>query len=80
MVLTARAALLTIIAVVNQAHAAGEKDDCKARSENCVTIGRWNFSIEIGAGIRTNPLVNGKDIPLVVIPQLSYYGQRWLYR
>jgi outer membrane protein len=42
-----------------------------------VAIGRWNFSLAVGAGVRTNPLVNGKDIPLVVIPQVSYYGRRF---
>ena len=31
----------------------------------------------LGAGVRTNPLAGGRDIPLVVIPQLSYYGKRF---
>ena len=31
----------------------------------------------LGAGVRTNPLVHGADIPLVVIPQFSYYGKRF---
>jgi len=51
-------------------------DDCKHASADCVAVGKWNFSVGLGAGVRTNPLVGGKDIPLVVIPQFSYYGKR----
>ena len=40
-------------------------------------MGHWNFSVALGAGVRTNPLVNGKDIPLIVVPQFSYYGSRF---
>jgi len=56
---------------------AWSKDDCAAASEDCVAIGHWNFSIELGVGERTDPLVNAKAIPLVVIPQFSYYGKRF---
>ncbi len=52
-------------------------DDCKSASEECVKVGGWNFSLGLGAGDRTNPLSGGKDIPLVVIPQFSYYGKRF---
>jgi MipA family protein len=75
--LVARVAVLTIIAGLNQVHAAGDEDDCKGPSDDCVAIGRWNFSVALGAGVRTNPLVNGEDIPLVVLPQFSYYGKRF---
>lgn len=51
--------------------------DCAAESAQCVGVGRWNFSVALGAGDRTNPLAGGKDIPLVVIPQFSYYGERF---
>ena len=38
-------------------------------------MGGWNFSLSLGAGVRTNPVVHESDIPLVVIPQISYYGK-----
>ena len=76
-VFTARVALLAIIIGLNQVHAAGSEDDCEGPTAGCVAIGRWNFSVALGAGVRTNPLVDGKDIPLVVIPQFSYYGKRF---
>jgi outer membrane protein len=50
--------------------------DCAAPSDDCAAVGGWNFSVSLGAGVRTNPLDGGKDIPLVVIPQWSYYGKR----
>jgi outer membrane protein len=50
--------------------------DCTAPAEECVAVGGWNFSLGLGVGDRTNPLAHGKDIPLVIIPQFSYYGKR----
>ena len=63
--------------VQSGAGVSGDDDECKRPSQDCVAVGRWNFSVGLGAGVRTNPLVGGKDIPLVVIPQLSYYGKRF---
>jgi MipA family protein len=51
--------------------------DCQRASDDCVAVGRWNFSVALGAGLRTNPLFNGHSIPLLVIPQFSYYGKRF---
>ncbi|MBS0417260.1 MAG: MipA/OmpV family protein [Proteobacteria bacterium] len=50
---------------------------CDAPSDDCVTVGSWSLSVALGAGVRTNPVVNGRDIPLVVVPQFSYYGKRF---
>jgi MipA family protein len=73
----ARVGAFAIIAGLSQVHAAEGDDECQRPTDDCVAIGRWNFSVALGAGVRTNPLVNGKDIPLVVIPQFSYYGKRF---
>ena len=72
------AAILVGLARVHGSAAADAPadEDCKAQSTDCVAVGKWNFSIALGAGVRTNPLVGGQDIPLVVIPQFSYYGKR----
>jgi outer membrane protein len=74
--LAARIGALVIIAGLSQVHAA-EGDECQGPTDDCVAIGRWNFSVALGGGVRSNPLVNGKDIPLVVIPQFNYYGKRF---
>jgi len=69
--------LWACLAGVIQVHAAAAQGECTGPSDDCAAVGRWNFSVTLGAGVRTNPLVNGKDIPLVVIPQVSYYGKRF---
>jgi outer membrane protein len=53
------------------------KSDCEKESADCVTIGKLDFSIGVGYGSRSNPIVNGHDIPLILIPQFSYYGKRF---
>jgi len=69
--------LLAILAGLAQAHGATTDDDCKGASSECVAVGKWNFSVALGAGVRSNPVVTGNNIPLVVIPQFSYYGNRF---
>jgi MipA family protein len=51
-------------------------DSCNAPSKDCVAVGHWNFNISLGAGLRTDPVIHEATIPLVVIPQFSYYGKR----
>src|SRR5580700_10340032 len=77
MISVAHVGVFAIIAGVSQVYAAGDDEECKGPSQDCVAVGQWNVSVGLGAGIRTNPLVGGKDIPLVVIPQFSYYGKRF---
>jgi outer membrane protein len=67
--------LFALLGGISAARAAGG-DDCKEPTGDCAVVGRWNFSVALGAGVRTNPLVTGENIPLVVIPHLSYYGKR----
>ena len=61
-----------------KATGAGKRDGggCKVPSKDCVAIGHWSFRISLGAGVRTDPVVHEAAIPLVVIPQFSYYGKR----
>lgn len=54
-----------------------DDDSCNAPSKDCVAVGHWNFDISLGAGVRTDPVVHEAAIPLVVIPQFSYYGKRF---
>jgi len=46
---------------------------------NFAEVGQWNFSIGIGLGNRSNPLIDGEDTPLYIIPSLSYYGEHVYY-
>ena len=69
--------LATALVFLASARPAAAEDDCKQPSGECVPVGGWNFSIAIGAGIRTDPVVHESAIPLVVIPQISYYGEHF---
>jgi outer membrane protein len=68
--------LLTACTGLLRLDAALAEDDCKQSSSDCVAVGGWNFSVALGAGVRTNPLAHSKAIPLVVVPEFSYYGKR----
>lgn len=57
--------------------AATADGDCNESSRDCVAVGKWNFSLALGAGVRTNPLLDSENIPLLVVPQFSYYGKRF---
>lgn len=37
----------------------------------------WQFSIGLGLGVRTNPVMDNDDIPLIILPQFSYQGERF---
>ncbi|MCI2285787.1 MipA/OmpV family protein [Colwellia sp. MSW7] len=62
---------LFLLLLCSQAYAT----DCQKESEHCAEIGKWNFSVSLGAGMVSNPLHGGNNIPLVVIPTISYYGE-----
>jgi len=69
-------ALLAIAAAIGP-QAAGAQTPCKAPSEDCIPVGDLRVSLSFGYGTRTNPVVGRDDIPLFVIPYLSYYGKRF---
>ena len=71
--------ILLATALIALAHASPvfADDDCKGPSSECVPVGGWNFSLALGAGVRTDPVVHEGTIPLVVIPQFSYYGEHF---
>jgi len=50
---------------------------CKAPSPDCAVVGEWDLSVSLGLGERSNPVKRADDIPLVVVPQISYYGRRF---
>jgi MipA family protein len=37
------------------------------------------LSMSIGAGVITNPLYKADNIPLVLLPQIAYYGEQWFF-
>jgi len=39
----------------------------------------WRLGIALGYGRRTNPLIQSKDIPVVVDIDLAWFGKRWFF-
>ena len=70
---------LAIVAIAAAAgtQAAAAQTPCKAPSADCIAVGDLQVSLSFGYGTRTNPVVGRDDIPLFVIPYLSYYGKRF---
>jgi MipA family protein len=69
--------LLVLTLAVLFTPTAKAQTSCTAPTPDCVVVGKLNFHLSLGYGERTNPLVGGSDIPLVVVPHLSYYGERF---
>jgi outer membrane protein len=69
--------LAAFLAGVVPMSARSADDSCTGPSSECVAEGRWNFSVALGAGVRTNPLIGGENIPLALVPHVSYYGTRF---
>ncbi len=57
-----------------------QSDACTEENAGCVRVGQWDFSVGIGLGGRTNPVVGNDDIPIYFLPGVSYYGQRFFWQ
>ncbi len=44
-----------------------------------IDINRWHVSVNAGIGVMTNPLHGGKNLPLVVLPEIAYYSEKWFF-
>lgn len=56
---------------------AGMSYACNSGQDDCVEVGKWDVSLGIGAGVRTSPVEDGDNFPLVLLPQINYNGERF---
>ena len=54
-----------------------EEVSCSSPSPDCAVVGAWEITASFGVGRRSNPVAGKSDIPLVVIPHISFYGKRF---
>lgn len=47
-----------------------------AAAADCVEVGTWSVSLGLGVGVRSNPLADTDDIPLLLVPHIHYNGER----
>lgn len=69
--------LLAVVFLTPMTSAA--EQHCQQQPHECVAIGQWQVSLGVGLGGRSNPLVGGSDIPILLLPQASYYGERFFF-
>jgi len=43
------------------------------------TESRWRLGAALGYGVRTNPLVQSDDIPIIVDVDIAWFGDRWFF-
>lgn len=56
-----------------------EEDMCIEQETECVDIGYWDIGLAFGWGRKSNPVRNNQDIPLYIIPSITYYGENWYF-
>ena len=50
-----------------------------AQDENCVTEQKLYLNLALGYGQRSNPLYDGDELPLILMPDVYYYGDHWFF-
>lgn len=60
-----------MMTTANQANA----ETCEG--EECIATHQLEIAVGLGLGVRTNPLYNSDNIPLIVIPDVAWYGENW---
>jgi outer membrane protein len=47
--------------------------------EQCLNANEWQLGIALGIGFTSNPLVDGDNIPLLVLPDIAWYGETFYF-
>jgi outer membrane protein len=49
------------------------------QDDQCLAVNEWQFGIALGLGFTSNPLVGGDNIPLVILPDIAWYGESFYF-
>ncbi|MGK0380782.1 MAG: outer membrane protein [Flavobacteriales bacterium] len=47
-----------------------------SEDETCIEKNSWQLGFAFGVGVKTNPLVDGDNIPLVILPDIAWYAEK----
>ena len=47
-----------------------------SEDDTCIEKSSWQLGIAFGLGVKTNPLVDGDNIPLVILPDVAWYAEQ----
>lgn len=53
--------------------------DESCHAANCVEEQQLSVSLALGYGQRSNPLLDGEELPLVLLPDIYYYSRYWFF-
>lgn len=73
------AALMLALGLTAPGLASDRPSHCDHSGPGCVAAGTWDIRLAVGAGLRTNPIAGADDVPLVLVPQVTYYGKRFFF-
>jgi len=81
---TAMKLITTVCAIIsllisNLCNAASTQHTVISESAEQITTGQWHIGLNAGIGVMTNPLKGGDNLPLVVIPDIAYYGEQFFF-
>ncbi len=68
-----------VVSGFSPVQAATPPPGCDSAQAGCVAVGEWDISIGVGVGLRSNPLIDGSDLPLFILPEIRYYGERFFF-
>lgn len=52
-------------------------ETCTQEGPSCQKVGSWRVSLALGYGAIDNPLRKKNNFPLLVVPNVSFYGEKW---
>ena len=68
---------LTLLSLVLQASVCAGNDEAEADENG--EESRWRLGAAVGYGVRTNPLVQSDDIPIVLDLDIAWFGDHWFF-
>lgn len=74
-----RSLLAVIFTLAFSISHASDDDNSLCTEESCVDVGSWEIGLALGLGARSNPLVGGDNLPLVIMPDIAYYGEAFYF-
>ena len=69
---------LALICLLQFPALAQDTDAC-ANEPQCAPEQTLSLSLALGYGERSNPLYDGEEFPLVLLPDIYYYGKYWIF-
>lgn len=70
-----RIAQLTVLSFALQASVCAAQDEPGDNADES----RWRLGAALGYGVRTNPLVQSDDIPIVLDVDIAWFGDHWFF-